>query len=94
MYFTKFSLAAIAILCAAQGLLAAPSGGASNKCKNFTTHFSKGIGKQWKESNGEKKGWKITSKGLEMRLEPPHDITRLKDSNGKSLFFISPHVYR
>jgi hypothetical protein len=82
MLLTKFSLTVLAVISAAQCLVAAAAP-PTNKCKNFTTNFSKGIGKNWKESNGNKKGWKITSEGLEMRLEPPRDKTRLKDRDGK-----------
>jgi hypothetical protein len=88
MYLTKFSLTALAVLSAAQCLLAAPSTttGPTNKCKNFTTDFSQGLGEEWTESKGTASGWNITSQGLEMSLDPPNDLTRLKDSDGKLKF--------
>ncbi|KAI8991583.1 concanavalin A-like lectin/glucanase domain-containing protein [Mycotypha africana] len=73
MYLAKLSLCAAVILGASA---ASTSSGGKNKCQNLKTDFSNGLG-EWFDISGKGKGYKVTSEGLELTLEPPKQFVRM-----------------
>jgi hypothetical protein len=90
MYLPKLSFAAVAILGAAQTLIAASSTDDTtntNSCTNSYTDFTKGLG-VWKEGGNSTNGWVKTSGGLELDLRPPQQLIKNTNSSDSSMLNI------
>lgn len=83
MYLPKLSFTTIAILAAAQSIIATDDTTNTNKCSNSYTDFTKGLG-VWKEGLNTTNGWIETSSGLELDLRPPQQLIRKTNSSDSS----------